>query len=375
MMHLFLEENRDELIARCRARVAQRSPGRAVAPELVHGTSIFLDQLIRTLTAEADGADGLRISGSATGIPQQSEMTASAAKHGRELLHASFTIDQVVHDYGDLCQAIGQLAVESGRDFHAGEFQTLNRCLDNAIAHAVSEFAHQQDVVTSEREAVAAGERLGQFVHEMRNALAAATLAVTVIRKGALGVGGATGALLDRSLVRLRDLIDRSIGEVRERSGLGPQEHLFALDKFVAECGYLGALEAQVKGCSLSVASVDPDLALDCDRDALAGAVGNLLQNAFKFTQPGTDVSLNAFAISDRILIEVVDHCGGLSAPADKIFATFSQADADRSGLGLGLGIARSAVTTCGGTLTVRDRPGIGCTFTIDLTRHALTPA
>jgi len=376
MMYRFLNKNRDELIARCRFRVAQRSVTRALAPELEHGISHFLTQLIRTLEAEASGSAGsLGVSGRSGGVPELSEIGATAARHGRELLVGDFTIDQVVHDYGDLCQSISELAMESAQEFQVAEFQTLNRCLDNAIAHAVSEYAYQRDAAAVDRSNQAFNLRLGVFAHELRNALATGMLALSVIRTGNLGLGGATGTLLDRSLVRMRNLIDRSLGDVRTLAGLPPQERQFSLAAFIAECGLSGSLEASVKGCTLSVSPVDPALALECDRDMLSGVVGNLLQNAFKFTKRGTQVTLNAYAVSDRVLIEVSDHCGGLPpGSADKLFLAFAQVGNDRSGLGLGLSIAQVDVTACGGLLNVRDRPGTGCVFTIDLPRHALAP-
>ncbi|HSH91374.1 MAG TPA: ATP-binding protein, partial [Ramlibacter sp.] len=55
-----------------------------------------------------------------------------------------------------------------------------------------------------------------------------------------------------------------------------------------------------------------------------------------------------------------------------RMFSPFSQRSGDRSGLGLGLSIARQSVETDGGTLAVRDVPGIGCVFTISLPRHML---
>ena len=66
-----------------------------------------------------------------------SEMGVSATVHGSELLALGYTVDQVVHDYGDLCQAITHLAIERDAPFSADQFCTLNRCLDNAIADAV----------------------------------------------------------------------------------------------------------------------------------------------------------------------------------------------------------------------------------------------
>jgi hypothetical protein len=97
----------------------------------------------------------------------------------------------------------------------------------------------------------------------------------------------------------------------------------------------------------------------------------NLLQNAFKFTHPNTQVTLHAYAVGDRVIIDVHDHCGGLPEGfADKMFKPFTQGGVDRRGLGLGLSIARKSVEADGGKLTVRDVPGEGCVFTIDLPRH-----
>jgi signal transduction histidine kinase len=133
-------------------------------------------------------------------------------------------------------------------------------------------------------------------------------------------------------------------------------------------------LTALVRGCTLTVATVDPSLAISGDRDQLYAAVINLLQNAFKFTHNHTEVTLEAYALSDRILIDVSDQCGGLPpGNAEKMFAPFMQNGMDRSGLGLGLSIARRNVEANAGVLSVRDVPGTGCVFTITLPRFSLT--
>ena len=84
-------------------------------------------------------------------------------------------------------------------------------------------------------------------------------------------------------------------------------------------------------------------------------------------------MTLEAYAAGERTLIDVKDHCGGLPpGNAEKMFAPFSQRSGDRTGMGLGLSIARKSVEADGGLLSVRDRPGAGCIFTIDLPRHSL---
>ena len=82
-------------------------------------------------------------------------------------------------------------------------------------------------------------------------------------------------------------------------------------------------------------------------------------------------MTLEAYEAGERILIDVKDHCGGLPlGNAEKMFAPFSQRSGDRTGMGLS--IARKSVEADGGLLSVRDRPGAGCIFTIDLPRHSL---
>lgn len=374
MLHEFLSANQAALVARCRAKVAHRASPGVEAEELDHGVTVFLEQLIRTLEVERTShpADSHKVSGPAGGgKPALSEIGESASQHGRELLQRGFTIEEVVHDYGDLCQAITDLAFERGVQIEAGEFRTLNRCLDNAIANAVTEFGYQHDFVMAGAHAADLNRRLGFFAHELRNLLATATLAVSVIRSGNVGLNGATGGVLDRALVGLAHLIDRSLAEVRMTAGMPVQHRLFSLADFIAEVKLSASLQAGVRDCTLVVSHVDPSLAVDADRDLLLSAVGNLLQNAFKFSHPRSEITLNAYALADRILIDVEDRCGGLPTDdAERLFSPFSQSGEDTSGLGLGLSIARRCAEVNLGTLTVRDVPGVGCIFSLNLPRH-----
>jgi signal transduction histidine kinase len=179
--------------------------------------------------------------------------------------------------------------------------------------------------------------------------------------------------VLDRSLIGLRNLVDRSLADVRVSAGMPPRTELLPLAQFIADIRISASLEAQARGCGFAVSAVDPSLAVKVDRELLFSAVGNLLQNAFKFTEQHTEVSMRVHSMADRILIQVQDSCGGLPAgDAEKMFLPFAQGSTDRSGLGLGLSICRRSVEANGGLLSVRDLPGSGCVFTIDLPRHAL---
>jgi len=370
MLHEFLIANRPALITRCRAKVVRRVAPRPSDAELQHGIPLFLDQLVRTLQLEQTSApaENPGASGALEPEPVSSEISTTATKHGNELLRYGFTVDQVVHDYGDLCQAITELAVEHEAPVTTDEFRTLNRCLDDAIADAVTEFAQQRDSLISTEGERAMGERLGMLAHELRNLLDSAMLAVEAIKAGHVGIAGATGAVLDRSLIGLRSVIDRSLAEVR-LVAMSTRPERIDLAAFIAEVQVAGMLAAKARGCALTVSPVDLGLAVDADRQMLSSAVANLLQNAFKFTALHSHVSLRTYRSSgNRVLIEVEDECGGLAhGAAENLFRPFEQRGADRSGLGLGLSITRRSVEANGGTVQARDLPGTGCVFTIDL--------
>ena len=369
MMHNFLSNNRDELIARCKAKVSKRPRRSATDEQLSNGVPLFLKQLIRTLTAEHAGIDdvAVRVSGPSGGDSLAlSEIGVAAAAHGKALLALGFTVDQVVHDYGDLCQAITELAHERDAPFEVEEFRTLNRCLDNAIADAVSEFSSQRDTVIAERLSSEANERLGFLVHELRNALQMANLAVRALELGGLTLTGATGAVLKRGLASMRSLIDTSLAEVRAGSDAPVPRSIFSLAALVEDVRPAAQLEADLRGCALLVAPIDPVLRIEANRDLLLGSLGNLLSNAFKFTHRNSAVNLIAYEIDDRIFIDVEDRCGGLAPNyVETMFAPFNQLGNDRTGLGLGLVIARQNVESMGGTLTVKNLPEVGCIFTI----------
>lgn len=376
MMHNFLANNRNELIQRCTDKVAKRPTRSATKKQLENGIPRFLDQLTRTLEAELgdEAAAGLKISGASGGAGSaSSEMGMSAAAHGTELLNLDYTIDQVVHDYGDLCQAITDLAVERDAPFSVDEFRTLNRCLDNAIADSVTEFSFQRDSAIATQNSADSNERIGFLMHEFRNSLSGAMLAVSALEAGSLPIAGATGSVLKRSHAAMVKLIDQSFSEVRIKGATHVQHRQFSLASFIDEAAEVAELDARVRGCLFTATKVDPLLEVAGNRDLLLASLANLLNNAFKFTHPHTEVTLSAFAYGDQINISVKDNCGGLPfGNTEQMFTPFTQHGEDRTGLGLGLSIARQSVDADGGTLSVENLPGVGCIFTISLPRSPL---
>jgi hypothetical protein len=292
-------------------------------------------------------------------------MADSATAHGRRLLALGFTVAQVVHDYGSLCLAVTELADETKAPITAAEFHTFNQCLDDAIAQAVTEYGHRREQAIADE----GTERLGILAHELRNALGAAILSFQTLKTGSVGISGSTAGLLDRSLRRLVELVDSSLAQVRLEVGSRSAQRI-SLREIIEEIEVGASMEASARGLTLTVTPVESGVDVKVDRQLLAAAVTNLLQNAFKFTRARGHVALRTSPTGERVRIEIEDQCGGLPpGMVDKLFRPFEQQGGDRTGLGLGLSISRKSVEAEGGEIYVRELPGVGCVFTIDLPR------
>jgi signal transduction histidine kinase len=351
MLFEFISSHREELIALTRSKVAKRLAPQPTDRELNSGVPLFLDQLAEMLRRPAS--------------PTTGPIDRGAAVHGAALLSLGYTVAQVVHDYGDICQAITELAGERRAPITIEEFHTLNLSLDNAIAEAVTEYTRLRDRSKSDDET----ERAGAFAHELRNRISAAQLAFLAIRSGRAAVGGSVAGVIARNLHGLTALVDRAFVEARVDSGNVRRQRIH-LHQLIEEAEVDGTLEAESRGVSLSVGPIDGDVDVEGDPQIVAGAVANLLQNAFKFTPRGGRIALTASVIRARVEIRVEDECGGLPpGRAEELFGAFRQRGTNRSGLGLGLFISRKGIEASGGVIRVRDLPGRGCVFTIDLPR------
>src|SRR5437660_1495419 len=176
-----------------------------------------------------------------------------------------------------------------------------------------------------------------------------------------------TGAVLGRSLTGLRDVVDRTLSEVRLEAGRQLRERLPVIT-LLDEIAAAGLLHAEYRDIAFTVDSIDPALAVEGDPQLLTSAVMNLLQNAFKHTPSGGNVVLRARADGVRVVIEIEDECGGIPDSTGDPFQPFGERRGeDRSGLGLGLSIARKAVRAHRGDILIRNMPGKGCIFIIDL--------
>lgn len=372
MLASFLKEHRATILTRCRERIAATVVPHPTAEELAEGAPVFIEQMEEILRrAEDEPAhegrfnDGRELTRSqATG---KTVVGSSAAHHGRQLLKLKFTLSQVVHGYGALCQVITGLLDELGVAVAAREYQTLNLCLDDAIAEAVTAYESDAEADTSRREI----EHLGILAHELRDALAAAMTTSELVRSGKVPANGRTATLIGRAHTRMRNLIDRSLAEVRLRADLEPRREDIHIAEMFDDIMTTARIEAEARGIVLHV-RVDSALALKADRQLLFSAVANLVQNAIKYSHRGGHVHISAATNGDWIQIDVEDQCGGI--PKEKLaqlFEPYVQSNADRSGLGLGLPIVRRAVQLQGGEVESKSIEGKGCVFTIRLPRGA----
>ena len=212
MLHEFLTSNRTELIARCRSKVARRLSPTEIPLAIDHGVPLFLQQLVETLRLEQREPPGA--TGETDPSPAATDIGRAATVHGAELLRLGYSIDQVVHDYGDVCQSVTELAGEHDERISTGEFRTLNRCLDNAIADAVTSFGRARQVLLDDQ-AETLEQRLHYFALDHRRLVDIALQSYAVIKSGQVGATGSTGTLLFHTLEELRSLTDRTLPEIR----------------------------------------------------------------------------------------------------------------------------------------------------------------
>lgn len=358
MLHEFLLAERDGILALCSKKIGRFADSRSSSDELERGLSVFYSELIEVLRADTD--ESMEAGNNAL----KSVHTASAKRRGKESLKLGYSISQVVHGYGALCQAITQYMEESSsQTTSAREFNRLNLCLDIAIAEAVTEFNRGQRE-NAERDEV---QRIGSLAHELRNALGNATIAYQLIKIGNIGADGNTARILENAHMLMRDIIDRSLVEVRLQNDPTVQFQRCRVIHLVSEVEATASFEASAKSIEVRVEAA-PELEILADRHLIISALSNLVQNAIKFTKPGGIVWIRSKAIGARVLLEVEDQCGGLPpGQAEELFQPFFQKGTDTSGLGLGLTISRRAVSLNNGIISVRDLPHQGCVFSIDL--------
>lgn len=351
-----MTERRQEILEKCRIKVAEASGSRATTYQLERGLPTLYDELIEVLRISLEDD-----SSQARYRLVNDTITAKASlHHARESYRLGYTVSQLVHGYGCICQGITEFAHEVGAPITSAEFSQLNLCLDTAIAQAVSEF----EALSIQSAGQAETLRLGSLAHELRNYLTSAIMSHEVIKSGGVGTTGAVSSILTNAHQQMKELIDRAVAEVRLHGEPVIGRATLQILSLLSEVESSALPEANANLISLRVLA-DPSLYIEADRHLMASAIANLVQNAIKFTLPGNDVWIRAVSDGEDVVIEVEDRCGGLpKGSVDALFRPYVQGTPKSPGLGLGLSIARRAIELNGGELSVRDLPGTGCIFT-----------
>jgi signal transduction histidine kinase len=347
----FLAQHRDELRDLCVGKIRADWPRRP-AEDLEADVGTVIDEIVRAL-------------GRAQGLPESSPLpgkSETAARHGRRRQELGYTIEVLTRDFGAISQSLGELAGHEGLCFGAREYQVFDMCLDTLIGTAVEQYWSDARAKIEH----SSTERVGLLAHELRNALASARMAFSVLKRGGTGIDSRTGDILARGLARLDSLIGQALLAVQLEAGVAIERRPMRASALLHQLEDSAVPE---RGVSLSV-EVDESLELDADERLLTSALSNLVQNAIKFTHDQGHVVMRARAENGADVIEVEDECGGLPpGKEEELFAPFVQRGHDRRGLGLGLSVTREAVEAHGGRLSVRNLPGKGCIFAVSVAR------
>ena len=349
-----LKERRSHLIAcwgaRTKGLVASASLPRA---ELLDHIPAFVDEIIQALYPSA--------------IPLP-PMSARAEQHGEQRLGLGFDVAEVVREYGMLHECILEVAAEAGLEVEHRDQAVVVKWLNAGIADAVSQYVKQRDLEVQRQ----SSEHLGFIAHELRNPLGSARMAFERLRRKELAPSR-TVEMLDRGLRRTAEMIDSVLSQASLKMGVVPRPAPVAVRPFLEEIEADAAVEALAKEIK-TVVMAPEDLVIEADPRLLRSAVYNLLHNALKFSHEQSTVVVSAGYADGRVSIEVADACGGLPpGKAEELFAPLVQRGENRSGFGLGLGIALQAAEAHNGTIKVRDVPGKGCAFILDVPSTATT--
>ncbi len=219
-------------------------------------------------------------------------------------------------------------------------------------------------------------EFLAMLAHELRNPLAPISNAVQVLRMG--DAAGATvrdiTALLERQVRLLSRLVDDLLDMSRiTRGRIELRKEHIALAPVVDQAVEAARTSCEAMHHELTVSMPEEPLTLDADPARLVQVIGNLLNNACKFTDRGGRISLHVERDGEHAIIRVRDNGIGITTEQQgRVFDMFSQVDTSlersRDGLGIGLTLVKTLAEQHGGSATVMSEGlGLGSEFVVRL--------
>jgi len=351
-LYSLLAARRDDLIAAWSDATGRTIASASLARgELLDRMPDFVDQIIAALHPDA------------IPLPPATEI---AEEHGAQRLRIGFDVAEVIREYGLLHRSILRIAENAAVTPSLREQVVIAHWLSSGIADAVAQYVKQRDLETQRQ----TSEHLGFIGHELRNPLSTARLAFARMQQAGpeeVAANRRWADVLDRNLRRTLDLINNVLGQASLDLGVEPAIERLDLKTFLEELVADAETESQSRRITVTL-SVRDGIVVEVDPRLMRSAVSNLLNNALKFSRPDSYVDVIVTQPAGRVMIDVIDSCGGLPpGKAEELFKPLVQRSENRSGYGLGLAIALQAVEAHHGTIRVRDRPGVGCVFTIDL--------
>jgi len=217
-------------------------------------------------------------------------------------------------------------------------------------------------------------EFLAMLAHELRNPLAPIRNALQIIRITAGDDVSDAAELMERQISQLVRLVDDLLDVSRITTGkIELRKEQIDMNTVVSQAVEAARPGYESGGIDLKVSVPAEPVYLVGDPARLTQVVGNLLNNASKFTKEGGAVRLILESDGDRIVVRVLDNGIGIAPEKlSNIFEMFVQADTslERSigGLGIGLSLVKNLVEMHGGRVTARSEGlGRGSEFVIDL--------
>ncbi len=225
MLHEFLHKNEDKILNLTEEKTRELAGDHLSSTQLKMGLPIFYKQVIEIIRSAsspshppkkdidaiakaADRGDEPAMA-EAAGQPQEAELAMSAGEHGAELLRLGYSLSHVVHAYGALCQAITEEAAKKKYPVTATEFHALNRCLDVAIAGAVTVYQSLQDAKSQGHDSLTSMT----FALELRSLLTSVNVAFQAIKSGRVGFSGSTAQVMEHGLKRIEERLERFLIE------------------------------------------------------------------------------------------------------------------------------------------------------------------
>jgi two-component system sensor histidine kinase KdpD len=214
--------------------------------------------------------------------------------------------------------------------------------------------------------------------HDLRSPLTAIRVAVESLESPSLVLGARERAALLETVRFETERLDRVVGNLLDLSrlqagALRTRKSLRSVDDIVVQ-----ALEGLADHERVAVSLPDDLPLVEVDETQIERALANVLENAIRFSPPGTPVSIGAGVADGEVLIRVEDEGPGVPHhELERVFEPFRHASTagDGKGTGLGLAIARGFAEANGGRLFVEPRAGGGASFVLALPAAAYPAA